>query len=135
MPALFTRFIGKLIAVRGGFFQVLLKAGIEIPNHLTPFHATFFNIVQFRFHARRKSHVHNVRKAGVQHIHYVVRNRRRIHIFPVFFDVFLHEFGDDRRVRGRSTNPLFFHRLYEGSVRVTKRRFREFLFLLHGEKV
>ena len=44
-------------------------------------------------------------------------------------DVFLREFRDDRRIRRRTANPLFFHRFYKRSIRITKGRFGEFLFL------
>ncbi len=106
----------------------LLKARIELFHHRVPVQLSFGDLVQRRFHLRRKAKIHNVRE-GLQHE--VVDDLAQFggENVPAFLGdvMLLQNVRDRRRVGGRTAKAALFHFPDQRRFRIVLRRLGKML--------
>ena len=114
----------RLVRLFQGFFKWTVKIFQQAIFRKFP----VGDLIQFGFHIRRKFHVDNIFKIFLQHIDDDKTQLRRMKLLIHANDITAGEDRfDDRRVGARPPNPLFFQRLDQRRLVVTRRRLREML--------
>ena len=122
MPALYDSILSDAA------FQINFEAIPEFLHRRSPREFAVFDFIQLVFHARGEAHVENILERFHQQIaHLFAQQRRREPALLLVHVLALHNRRNNRRIRGRAANSLFFQFLYQRRFRVPRRRLREML--------
>ncbi len=120
--------LDDLVGVRLTFLDPVHEAWIEITQQLAPISGSVLDLVELAFHPAREVYVEDVGQHSHQQLRDDFTKVRRMepslfefHVPPVGND------GDDRRVRGRPSDPLLLELLHQARFGVTRRWLGEVL--------
>ena len=101
------------------FLKLIVKAAVELVEHVLPKTLALLDIVKRLLHARGKVRINNIRKALLHELCDNLAQNRRAKIFAFLEDIFaVGDRADGGRIGAGPSNALFLHRTDKRSFRI-----------------